>query len=167
MGRIIEKPMNLTPEQRKQRIETGVKLAGALGIGLLAAPVIFVAIKGLIGLMIAAAVGIGAIQLTPLVAKQGEYQFDIRFNETPSNATEAAVFSNTQKPVLDEAAFFAVDATIQSLTGTMKYRDTKAKDIVSASSVAVDLTGNKLSKQQVMNAFKLVMISSIVPINAE
>jgi len=53
------------------------------------------------------------------------------------------------------------------LVGVMKYKDTLQGETVVASRVAIDLTGNQLTKQQVMNLFKLVFFSSIVPINAE
>ena len=92
---------------------------------------------------------------------EGEYQYDIRVNEPPPN--EGAHFANAS----DEEAFFATDTTIPSLVGVMKYKDTLQGETVVASRVAIDLTGNQLTKQQVMNLFKLVFFSSIVPINAE
>lgn len=90
-----------------------------------------------------------------------EYVFDVRLNETQT--TEASVFNKTTS----EEDFFAVDPTIQSLTGTMKYKDTTAGDVVTASTVTIDLTGNKLTKQQTMYLCKLLLLVSIVPLNAE
>jgi hypothetical protein len=91
----------------------------------------------------------------------GEYQFDIRVNEPPPN--EAAMFAGAA----DESAFFTTDATIPGLTGTMKYKDTMSGDKIVASSVKLDLHGNKLTKQQVMSLCKLLVFSSVVPLNAE
>jgi hypothetical protein len=94
---------------------------------------------------------------------QGEYQFDVRFNEPEQTSSEKDVF----KPVEDESAFFAVDKTITSLTGTAKYKDQMRGETVASSAVTVDLTGNKLTKPQLVNAFKLIWLVSIVPMNAE
>jgi len=92
---------------------------------------------------------------------EGEYQFDVRVNEPPSS--ESAVFAQAT----DEAAFFSTDASIPGLTGTMKYRDTMAAGTVIASAVAVDLRGNRLTKQQTMVLCKLILLTAIVPLNAE
>ena len=92
---------------------------------------------------------------------EGEYQFDIRINEPAQ--TESAIFSGPA----DEAAFFATDDALTSLTGLMKYKDTMNGDSVSASVVTVDLKGNKLTKQQAMYLTKLLFITCVVPLNAE
>ncbi len=92
---------------------------------------------------------------------EGEYQFDIRVNEPPPS--ESAIFAGAS----DESAFFQTDNTIPALTGAMKYKDSMQNQNVTASMVQIDLVGNKLSKQQVMNLAKLLILSSIVPINAE
>jgi hypothetical protein len=55
-------------EQKRQRIEKVVKVLLLLGIGFVAAPFIFVAIKGLIGLLIALTIGVAAINFAPAVA---------------------------------------------------------------------------------------------------
>lgn len=94
---------------------------------------------------------------------EGEYQFDVRFNEPEEKAGETAVF----QPVDDEAAFFAVDKTMPSLTGTAKYKDQMRGETVASSAVSIDLTGNNLNKQQVMNATKLIWLVAVVPVNAE
>jgi hypothetical protein len=92
---------------------------------------------------------------------EGEYQFDIRFNEPPPS--ESSVFAESS----DESAFFSTDDQIAGLTGTMKYKDTMSGDSVIASAVTVGLTGNKLTKQQAMYLCKLLFVSTIVPLNAE
>lgn len=92
---------------------------------------------------------------------EGQYEFDIRLNEPPPS--ESAVFSAAQ----DESAFFETDNSISSLNGTMKYKDTISGDSVVASVVQIDLTGNKLTKQQAMYLCKMLMLSTIVPMNAE
>lgn len=91
---------------------------------------------------------------------RGQYEFDIRFNEPA--ASEGTVFATAQ----DESAIFDTDTSIPSLTGTMKYVDTMSGDSVIASSVAIDLVGNNLTKQQAMLMAKL-LLSAIVPLNAE
>lgn len=92
---------------------------------------------------------------------EGEYVFDIRVNEPP--VTEAALFSGPA----DESAFFAVDTSIASLTGAMKYKDAILNDTVTQSTIVVDLAGNKLTKQQAMYLCKLLFHSAVVPFNAE
>jgi hypothetical protein len=91
----------------------------------------------------------------------GEYDFDVRVNEPAPS--EASVFAGAA----DEAAFFTSDATIPGLTGTMKYKDTLRGGDTIASDVAIDLTGNKLTKQQAMCLCKLLVFSAIVPMNSD
>lgn len=92
---------------------------------------------------------------------EGEYVFDIRVNEPlPS---ETAIFN----AVADESAFFETDTSIPSLTGSMKYKDTFSNGTVVASEVLVDLKSNNLTKQQVVYLAKLLLLSSVVPLNAE
>lgn len=90
-----------------------------------------------------------------------EYQFDVRVNEPV--ASEANIFDGPQ----DESAFFSQDNNVPALTGTMKYKDSVSGDVVTASAVQIALTGNKLTKQQAMYLAKLLLLSSIVPLNAE
>lgn len=68
----------------------------------------------------------------------------------------------------DEEAFFAVDDSIPSLTGRVTYVDTMSagSELPVSSKVTYQLNANKLTKQQVMNFFKLWMIG-IGPINDE
>lgn len=98
---------------------------------------------------------------------KGEYDFDVRVNEPPPN--EQAVFSAPTS----ESDFFATDTSITGLTGTMAYHDTFAAPYttdydtpVSASSVAIDLTGNNLTKQQMMYLTKLLLFTAVVPMNS-
>lgn len=98
---------------------------------------------------------------------EGEYQFDVRVNEPEqgAQATEAAAFAPA-----DEAAFFASDTAIPSLQGRMKYKDSLIngdEDNVSASKVEIALTGNKLSKMQVVNLAKVFVFGDIVPMNSD
>lgn len=92
---------------------------------------------------------------------EGEYQFDVRVNEPAP--TESAAFAQSS----DESAFFETDASISALTGTMKYKDTMRGDTVLASSVTINLTGNNLSKQQVIALCKILIFSAVVPMNAD
>lgn len=93
---------------------------------------------------------------------EGEYQFDVRVNEPTPN--EGTVFA----PVAtDESAFFETDNTIPALVGTMKYKDTIRGDTTFASNVTVDLIGNNINKMQAMVLCKLIIFSSVVPMNAD
>jgi len=95
------------------------------------------------------------------ITGEGEYQFDIRVNEPAPS--EASVFAATT----DESSFFATDNQVPALVGGIKYKDTMSQGVVTASVVTVSLTGNQLSKQQVMYLAKLLFVSGIVPFNSE
>jgi hypothetical protein len=94
---------------------------------------------------------------------QGQYEFDVRFNEPEQTGNETAVFQKAD----DEAAFFATDTSLPSLTGTAKYVDRFRGETVTSSAVVIDLVGNNLNKTQVVNAFKLIWLVDVVPVNAE
>lgn len=93
---------------------------------------------------------------------EGEYQFDIRINE-PSVSASAAF----ETPSSDDSEFFESDNAIPSVNGTMKYKDTLKDDITMASSVSIDLTGNNITKQQLMNVCKMVIFAAVVPMNSD
>lgn len=59
---------DISPEQRRKRIEGVVKILILAVTGFLVAPFIFLAIKGLIGLVLAGVVGIVIVQFAPVVA---------------------------------------------------------------------------------------------------
>jgi hypothetical protein len=89
---------------------------------------------------------------------KGYYDFNLRFNEekNKSASTEGSAFEKMS----DEDAFFAVDNSIPCLTGKIAYVDTFADgDTVASSQVTYNLNANKLTKQQVVNFFKLWMIA--------
>ena len=67
----------------------------------------------------------------------------------------------------DESAFFATNDTVPALVGRMNYQDTMSGDSVTYSKVDIDLVGNRLNKQQVMNLYKLLFFTCVVPFNAE
>lgn len=92
---------------------------------------------------------------------EGEYQFDVRVNDPPPN--ESTVFAGAS----DESAFFQTDDSVAALTGAMKYKDMMSGDTVTGSVVAINLQGNKLTRQQTMNLAKLILLSCIVPLNSE
>ncbi len=94
---------------------------------------------------------------------QGQYEFDVRFNEPEQTSNEATVFAKAD----DEAAFFATDTSLPSLTGTAKYVDKFRGETVTSSAVTIDLVGNNLNKTQVVNAFKLIWLVDVVPVNSE
>lgn len=92
----------------------------------------------------------------------GHYEFDVRVNEPPPS--ESAVFAATA----DEAAFFASDDNVPGLTGSMTYKDSfTGEDTVISSAVQIELKATKLSKQQTMMLAKLILLSAVVPLNAE
>lgn len=88
---------------------------------------------------------------------KGYYEFNLRFNEEKNKTagSEAAAFDAMSA----EDAFFAVDNSIPCLTGKVSYVDTLNGETVTASKIEYHLNANKLSKQQVMNFFKLWMLA--------
>jgi hypothetical protein len=97
---------------------------------------------------------------------KGFYEFNLRFNEDKNKTanTEAAAFDKMS----DEDAFFVVDNSVPSLTGRIEYVDTMSpgSETPMSSKVTYKLTANKLTKQQVMNFFKLWLIC-VGPTNDE
>lgn len=76
-------------EQRRKRIELGVKLAALAAVGFFVAPMIFVAVKGLVGLALAAAVGVAAINLAPwYAAKMANWRLKAIKAEAAANPVE-------------------------------------------------------------------------------
>jgi len=98
---------------------------------------------------------------------KGKYDFNLRFNEdkNQSATTESDVFKGTTS---DEDAFFLVDNSVPSLTGAIEYVDTMiaGKEVPASSKVTYKLNANKLTKQQVINFFKLWLIC-VGPTNDE
>jgi hypothetical protein len=98
--------------------------------------------------------------------KTGRYDFDVRVNEGMNTGTTESMFNDKQSaPSVED--FFAVDNTVAALTGTATYKDTKTGGIISKSAVNVDLTSNKLTKEQVVYLTKLLLIANIVPLSSE
>lgn len=97
---------------------------------------------------------------------KGYYDFNLRFNEEKNKAAagEGAAFEKMSA----EDAFFAVDNSVPSLTGRVTYVDTipSGGELPTSSKVTYALNANKLTKQQVMNFFKLWMIA-VGPTNDE
>ncbi|MBL9030441.1 MAG: hypothetical protein JNM80_01865 [Phycisphaerae bacterium] len=96
---------------------------------------------------------------------KGFYEFNLRFNEAKnkSGSSEAAAFEKMS----DEEAFFAVDNSVPCLTGRVTYVDSMGSgDLPTSSKVTFALNANKLTKQQVMNFFKLWMLA-VGPTNDE
>ncbi len=97
---------------------------------------------------------------------KGFYEFNLRYNEeknkTPS--TEGSAFEKMS----DEDAFFAVDNSVPSLTGKIEYVDTfiSGGETPASSKIAYKLNANKLTKQQIVNFFKLWLIA-VGPTNDE
>lgn len=99
---------------------------------------------------------------------RGRYEFNLRWNE--DTAKPASSEADAFKTANDEEAFFAVDHSVPSLTGTVAYVDTMAKatgeNSVTASKITYQLDANQLTKLQVMNFIKLWLIG-IGPTNDE
>jgi hypothetical protein len=99
---------------------------------------------------------------------KGQYEFNLRWNEDKNKtaSTEADAFKSAN----DEEAFFAVDNSVPSLTGTVAYVDTMAGSgadaTVTASKITYALDANQLTKPQIMNFMKLWLIG-IGPTNDE
>ncbi len=97
---------------------------------------------------------------------KGYYDFNLRFNEDKNKSAtgEGAAFDKMS----DEDAFFAVDTSVPSLTGKIEYVDTflSGGTTPSSSKVTYHLNANKLTKQQVVNFFKLWIIA-VGPTNDE
>jgi hypothetical protein len=95
---------------------------------------------------------------------KGYYDFNLRFNEEKhkKSGTEEAAFETLS----DEDAFFAIDDSVPAMSGRVSYADTMSGETVTASKVTYSLNANKLTKQQVMNFFKMWMIA-VGPINDE
>jgi hypothetical protein len=94
--------------------------------------------------------------------KASAYDFDVRVNEPPPKDTAAF-----EMKASDESSFFETDTTIPALTGTMKYKDSTRGDVTMASMVTIDLVGNNITKQQLMSLCKIIIFSSVVPMNAD
>lgn len=96
---------------------------------------------------------------------KGQYEFNLRFNEAKNK--KAGGDSDAFEKMSDEDAFFAVDDSIPTLTGTIAYVDLMGADDAPVSSkITYNLNANKLTKQQVMNFFKLWMVC-VGPTNDE
>ena len=93
---------------------------------------------------------------------EGQYEFDIRVNEPPPSADAAFTTKAT-----DESAFFETDSTVPAVSGTFKYKDVIRGDTTMSSSVTIDLTASNITKQQLMVVGKVVIFSSVVPMNAD
>lgn len=98
---------------------------------------------------------------------KGRYEFNVRFNEDKVQAPtgEAAAFSQN---LSDEDAFFAVDNALPALTGNAEFVDqlVPGKEAPVASKITYNLAANRLTKQQIVNFFKLWLIA-IGPTNDE
>ncbi|MEW6236839.1 MAG: hypothetical protein AB1656_15755 [Candidatus Omnitrophota bacterium] len=98
---------------------------------------------------------------------KGKYEFNLRFNEdkNQSATSESDVFKGGAS---NEEAFFFVDNTVPSLTGTIEYADQMipGKDLPASSKITYKLNANKLTKQQVVNFVKLWLIC-VGPTNDE
>jgi hypothetical protein len=97
---------------------------------------------------------------------KGRYEFNLRFNEDRNKpaASESAAFEKMS----NEDAFFAVDNSIPCLTGKIEYVDTfiSGGTTPGSSKITYHLNANKLSKQQIVNFFKLWMVC-VGPTNDE
>lgn len=76
-------------EVKRKRIETIVKVAAVGAVGFFVAPFVFIAIKGLIGLVVAAMVSLTAINLTPwFAAKVANWRLKAIKHEASKNPIE-------------------------------------------------------------------------------
>jgi len=98
---------------------------------------------------------------------KGQYIFNLRFNETKHKVTDESAMFDSENMSAEEA-FFVVDKSLPALTGQIDYVDTfkNNKENPVSSMITFDLDANQLTKQQVMNFFKL-WIACIGPTNDE
>jgi hypothetical protein len=97
---------------------------------------------------------------------RGYYEFNLRFNEEKNKSASGE--SDAFEKMSGEDAFFAVDNSVPCLTGRITYTDTipSGSDLPTASKVEYRLNANKLTRQQIMNFFKLWLIA-VGPTNDE
>lgn len=101
----------------------------------------------------------------------GYYEFNVRYNEDdnkPAVGESGAFSGDGSAPVGDEDAFFNIDTSIPSITGRVEYVDIIPKEGEAPTSSQVDyhLNANKVTKQQLINFFKLWLMA-VGPINDE
>lgn len=94
---------------------------------------------------------------------KGWYELNVRVNEKAG--TESAVFA-PDKPAAAEDAFFAADASVPGLGGKISYVDTMEGESVTASKITYEVTSEQVSKIQVMNFAKILLLM-VGPINDE
>jgi hypothetical protein len=91
---------------------------------------------------------------------KGFYDFNLRWNEekNKSSGTESKAF----EAMSEDDAFFAVDNSIPCMTGRITYVDSMISggETPGSSKVTFGLNANKLTKQQIMNFFKLWMLAT-------
>lgn len=88
-GRTLNFDINMDNETRRKRIEMAVKLAALGVVGFLVAPIIFVTIKGIIGLGIAMVLGLVGINLAPWVSvKVANWRLKALKHEASQNPIE-------------------------------------------------------------------------------
>lgn len=92
---------------------------------------------------------------------KGYYKYDVRVNEADEPFNLLSIFEETD----NESTFFATDYTLHNLVGTAKYDDLIRNEILYSSKILIDLTGNNLSKVQVVNLTKLLLLIGVVPMN--
>lgn len=99
---------------------------------------------------------------------KSKYEFNLRWNEEANRpkSTESDAF----KKLSDEDAFFAVDNTVPSLSGTIEYTDTFVgggeKKTPGSSKLVLNLDAYQLTKQQILSLHKLLLFI-VGPFNDE
>ncbi len=92
---------------------------------------------------------------------EGYYEFDVRVNEPLSTASSAFT------PANDASAFFESDNSMPGLIGTFKYKGAMKNSKPINCTVTIDLTGNLLNDKQIVALTKLLIFTTIIPMNAE
>lgn len=100
-------------DQKRQRIETIAKVAGTGIIGFLVAPFVFIAIKGLIGLIIAAIISFIAIQFVPVIGiKIANWKLKMIKQEAQKNPVES--LQNIYKEKQEALSLFGESLKVSS-----------------------------------------------------
>lgn len=141
--------IELSPEQRKKRIETIVKTVGLLVAGFVVAPFVFIAIKGLIGLAIAAAIGMGIVFFTPVVAA---IAVNLRLKALKAEAKRNPVETLQKDFIQRQTALADFRQAIVSFSAEVKNFADKLVDFVKQYPAEADKFKDQLSKmKQLLN----------------
>ena len=132
-------------EKKRQRIELGVKIVSLLVVGFLVAPFVFVAIKGLVGLLVAGAISLTAIQFAPyFAAKIANWRIKLIRAEAAANPIESLLNSyNIRQMALNQFL-----ESIKSFSSEVKTFESKLEKFAKEYPAEVPKFKNQLSQMK-------------------